>query len=325
MKRFLFRLAIFALSLLCVCSVLDIFISAKIKKSGQLAHGEYDVWNDIYSGKINSDLVIYGSSRAWVHIDPELISKAFNISAYNLGIDGHKFRLQNFRHNELLKYNKPPKIIIYSLDIFTFAQENDSYNYDQFLPYMFLNFNIYKATRGNSYFNFLDFVIPGVRYSGKNQIINYAFSKKESYLNENHRIRGFETRNLKWNNNLENAKIKMGHYVIKVNEHMLTMFEKFLNDCKKRNIKVILVYTPEYIEGQIFEVNRKEIIELYQTISQRFNVPFYNYSNDSICFQKKYFYNASHLNTKGSVLFTNKFIKDLKQGKQIQEQISNYP
>ena len=97
-------------------------------------------------------------------------------------------------------------------------------------------------------------------------------------------------------------------------------FENYLSDCRKMNIKMIFVYTPEYIDGQHFVVNRNEIMQLYRNISRNYNVPFYDYSNDSLCFQKKYFYNASHLNKEGSFLFTDAFINDLKNDKEIVRQ-----
>ena len=59
---------------------IDLFISKYLKKSNVAAFGEYSVWNDVFEGKINSDVLIYGSSRAWVHISPlTVIIFVFNI------------------------------------------------------------------------------------------------------------------------------------------------------------------------------------------------------------------------------------------------------
>ena len=106
----------------------DVSISKNLKNSNRFAEKEYPTWNAIYEGKVNSDLLIFGSSRAWIHIDPTMISDSLGISSYNLGIDGHNFWLQNLRYRELLKYNKMPKFIICSLDYFTLKKNKELYN-----------------------------------------------------------------------------------------------------------------------------------------------------------------------------------------------------
>jgi hypothetical protein len=75
---------------------------------------------------------------------------------------------------------------------------------------------------------------------------------------------------------------------------------------------LIFVYTPEYIEGQKYVSNRAQIMGLYKKYSKQYQIPFYDFSNDSISYQKKYFYNVSHLNRLGSELFTAQLIDTLK-------------
>jgi tagatose-1,6-bisphosphate aldolase len=91
----------------------------------------------------------------------------------------------------------------------------------------------------------------------------------------------------------------------------------------KEGVKVVFVYTPEYIEGQKFIQGRKELISLYSKYSKQYNIPFYDFSNDVICYKKDFFYNSNHLNKDGAELFTRKFVdtliqsnvfKDLKKG-----------
>ena len=309
---------VFALVFLLMCFMLDFFISGSLKKMPGLAKGEYGIWDDIYNGKINSDVVIYGSSRAWVHIDPQLISKAFGLSCYNLGMDGEKFPLQYFRHKELLRFNKRPKIIIQSLDIFSFVKDSGLYNYQQFLPYMLFNKQIFDATNSYKGFKPIDFLFPCARYIGKRDLLSFVFDERKAKPFETNRIKGYRANNLSWNNDLENAKKTMGHYKIIIDNSIVNKFGDYLQQCKAMKIKVILVYTPEYIEGQRFVVNRDEIMQLYHNISNKFHVPLYDYSTDSICYQRQYFYNSSHMNKTGSLLFTKLFIEDLKRDKQIE-------
>ena len=51
---------------------------------------------------------------------------------------------------------------------------------------------------------------------------------------------------------------------------------------------------------------------MYRDISTKYSIEFYDYSNDSLCFDKKYFYNASHLNNTGAEIFSKTLARDLK-------------
>ena len=81
---------------------------------------------------------------------------------------------------------------------------------------------------------------------------------------------------------------------------------------------MILVYSPIYIEGQNFIKNHQEIIELYQSFADKYSFKFINFLTDIICLDKKYFYNATHLNKLGAELFSHKLstlLLELNKGK----------
>lgn len=315
MKHFLKNSLLFFLLVAVLSYPLDLLISSQLKKSNY-AWGEFNTWNDIYKGEINSEIVIYGSSRAWRHIDTELIEKNFEIATYNLGIDGHNFWLQHLRHKTLLQYNKKPKYIIMSIDIWSLQKSRELYNSEQFLPYMLFNRDIIDYTSSYEGFTSSDYYFPLIRYIGnRNAIVQSIESSIFFPPTKPKRKKGYEGFEGNWNNDLLNAKKEKGHYVAKLDTDLIELFNNFLLECNKNGIKVILVYTPEYIEGQLFVKNRKEIITLFDNFSQRYKILFLDYSNDEICTKKDYFYNASHLNKSGAERFTNILINDLKREK----------
>lgn len=110
MKKFVRRLLYFFVPPILVLLPIDIYLSKGLKNTS-LAAAEYEVWNDLFYNNISPEVAIYGSSRAWVHIDPMIIEDSLGLSAYNFGIDGHNFWLQYYRHKNLLK-NTTPKTII---------------------------------------------------------------------------------------------------------------------------------------------------------------------------------------------------------------------
>ena len=62
MKKFLVTLFFFIAPIFLLSYFFDIYISKNLKKSNRFAEKEYPTWNAIYEGKVNSDLLIFGSS-----------------------------------------------------------------------------------------------------------------------------------------------------------------------------------------------------------------------------------------------------------------------
>ena len=305
------------LPLFLISYPIDLFVSKNLKKSNKYAQKEYPLWNDLFEGNINSDILIYGNSRAWVHFDPFIIQDKLQFSVYNLGIDGHNFWLQFFRHQVLLAYNIKPKLIILSIDAFTFNKNKELYNFKQFLPYMLWNQEVQSATSRYDVFKPYDFWLPLVRYYGHSEVFEIATRQYTGHLsNPITRINGYQGQDKVWNTDFENSKAKMSAYTIDVDMQLISLFEEFIQDCIAQDIKLVFVYSPEYIEGQQFLSNRESIISMYKKFSAKYDIPFYDYSNDSISFKKKYFYNATHLNKLGSEVFSVKFA-DTISAKQI--------
>lgn len=288
----------------------DWFLTAQLKLSKE---GEYGVWNDIYSGKVNSEIIVHGSSRAMVHMDTQIISDSLQSSCYNLGINGHNFWLQYLRHKELLKYNTIPKIIIHSVDVFTLTKRPDLFNAEQFLPYMLNNPEIEYYTESYKGFNYYDYHLPLIRYAGKYKTIGQVFKEFISPVSpDSCRQRGYAPQNLYWNDDLEKAKLKFPDFRVEIDTASLELFDKYIRECISADIEVVIVYTPEFIEGQDFVKNRDEILDIFADFADKYQLKFLNYSNDAISYNKAYFYNASHLNRTGSQLFTKELVKELR-------------
>ena len=298
----------------------DVFISTNLKRSNKFAEKEYSTWNDILEGKVNSDIIIYGNSRAWVQFNPTMMTDSLHLPTYNLGIDGHNFCLQYLRHRMLLKNNSKPKVIIVSIDMFSLEKRKDLYNLEQFLPYMLWNAEIKSATSGYEGFDFMDYEIPLVRYYGKTEALETAIRFYSGHLsNPICRIKGYQGRNESWNTDFDKAKLTKKNYEVKPDPETIILFERFITECIAGNIKLVFVNAPEYVNGQEFIKNRAEVLAIYTKLSKQYHIPFYDYSNDAISFQKKYFYNTVHMNKMGAELFTAKLIDTLKQSSLIKE------
>jgi len=302
MSSFLKKLIIFCVPIIIISWPLDNYLSQNTKKSNSFS-GEYIIWNDIYNSDINANVVIYGSSKAWVSFNPAILEDILKCKVYNLGIDGHNFWLEYLRHKEFLKFNIKPDYIVLNLDQFSLEKRTELYNLDQFLPYMLFNKDIYTYTSSYQGFSWYDYYIPLIRYHGRREAILNAFFYSFNVVNTvPMREKGFRGMEFSWNDDFDHAKSLMSYYEVKIDSVSKDLFKRFLTECAEEGIRIIFVYSPEYIEFNSFVRNRNEIISLYS-----------NYTNDTICSQKQYFYNATHLNKKGSELFTHQLARDLKQ------------
>lgn len=312
MKRFIINILLFILPIILSGYFLDKIISFYLRKSNLFAQREYSTWNDVLDGKLEAEIYVYGSSRAWVHINPQILKDSLDCSVYNLGIDGQTFNMQYLRHSLALKYNAKPKTIIHSLDIHTLVRGN-LHNKDQFLPYMLLNDTFYKHMSKYEGYSYFDYKVPLIRYYGNFQSLKTVLKMivlPQRNLVE--RVKGYKGQNISWNTDFDKAKKTIKKYRVEPDSLTLRLFEKYLKDCKEQNIEVVLVYSPYYIEGQQFIENQQQIISIYHELAKKYEVAFYNFINDEICYKKDYFYNASHLNIKGSELFTKKLSSIIK-------------
>ncbi len=291
--------------------VLDIVLSKALLRTNLYA-GEYEIWNDIYNKNIDEDLVYYGSSRTYVHINPKIMDDELGINSYNLGFNAYKIDFQKYRHDEFLKHYQPKNVII-NLDINALTQVR-AFKSEQFLPMLFFNKELYlkiKKSLGVDYkVKFREIFFPLIRYrhynnNGKNIIdeLKNIYAKK---INKKIRIKGFQGINRQWKDEkLDKAEIKVS---VDLKNDLIAMIE----DLKNINANVILINTPEYVSQIKSQTNRKEIINLYQSIANQYQIPFIDYSNDSISYNQKLFYNTNHLNAKGADIFTKQLAQDIK-------------
>ncbi|RQO29785.1 hypothetical protein DBR32_14465 [Taibaiella sp. KBW10] len=314
MKRFLKHTLWVLLPLIVLAYPLDRWLSARLKQSHTLANGEYLVWNDIYDRQINSELAIYGSSRAWRHFDPQILEDSLGMKAYNLGMDGYGFYLQYMRHLEYLKYNPKPKYIILSLDLFTFEMPKGLYNSGQFIPYMRSSAYMKQYLQPLQGFSVYDYYVPLLRYFGKKTELKEAL--KIGFKGEQQpalRTRGFAGNPESFNEDFQNAAKMIEKYTVLIDSPCVQLLHRFLSDCKKEDIQVIMVYSPQYTAIKQFLVGKEALVALYQKFAATYQIPFLDYSEDVLCFDQSNFYNTSHMNTKGATLFSQKLAHFLKR------------
>lgn len=304
LKYFFITLFLASIALVLV----DVYYSNQLKKMA-LFSGEVQEWNQINEGKTNAELAVFGSSRAFIQINPKILEEETKLNAYNFGLNGSKFKMQLYRFNLYLNHNPKPKIVVWNLDTFSFSHIDEVFQPNQYVPFMLWNRDLYKALDEYKSTNMWDFILPLYRYRDqvywKDQITR---SKKEKLGKDGlFRKEGFMSYNRKWD--VDWAKMKKKNSDFDFSDYEL--LEKLISKCEQENIQLIFTIAPEFYKGQDYMLNRDEVINRYKTTLEKHHLPLLDYSNDSISFDQKYFYNTTHMNYKGADAFTKELAKDL--------------
>ncbi len=276
----------------------------------------YSDWDSIYKGGIDADVLIMGSSRAAIIINPQTITDSFGRSCYNIGIDGHKFFTQYYRLQLYLQHNKPPKTILLSLDIFSLIHSKRFYNYEQFIPY--LNDTLMRNIVGQfDLFTWKDFYIPMLKFTHrKDMILDGTIAAFRPTVIKNSKVRGFGSVDLPWDTAFVRKAQELVYidgFTAKIDSQTNKLFLGFIDYCKVNKIKLIFIYPPEFKAYFYLCPNRKFVLNYYDSIAKAKSVPFFEYMDfPSVSTDTALFFDTQHLNARGVKLFDKQLVKDIK-------------
>lgn len=310
MQKLVKQLALFIIPILIFLFGLDYLVYRYLKKTGEV-FGNVATQYDLYKGRIQAPIVILGSSRAEVHINPKVIQKGTGLDCYNLGWSAAESELLMYRFNEYCKYNPLPKLLVINLDMTTFSTHQvERIIRDEQLPFNLYNFEAYNFYDKN----ILYYLIPGIRYSEKRFLIyqTMLLGIKNKQL-ETTRYHGFISSDARWDDTQLKKILQSGARTVVIDSSELKSFCASLKSLQERNVQLMLYYAPEQKSSFPMYKNRLEILALYQQIAEQLNIPFINYAQGDIITDKEYFYNAYHLNRTGADMFSNMILTDILQ------------
>lgn len=311
MRAFLARLLIFILPGVVLAYPLDRLLSYWMAKSHAYP-GDVEVWNDIYSDTLQADLVVHGSSRAWMHFDTPMIQDSLGITAYNLGVDGHGFRVQHLRHLEFMDHAPPPKVVLMLADMINLQPSTRLYGMEQFLPFLAGNERMADYLAHYEGLGPADFHLPLVRFAGQKDAWRNAIL---TWLRDpgRYRRRGYAGMEKVWTMDQDSAEVEWAKLEVRVDPELVALYESFLQDMADKGITVILVDPPEFRPFQLRVQGREQALEVHRRAAARFGLSYLDYSDHPIGLDRSLFYNATHLNRRGATLFTAQLIKDLRR------------
>lgn len=309
MKRFLIHLGSW-LFIAFVCAIVgDYVISTGLRR---VDTRKYAVWNDIYNGKAKADLVVIGSSRAWCGYNTYILDSLLNCNSYNLGLVNHPFDFQLIRYDTYRRYNDAPSIILLNTDFISTLDNsaNSQYEREQFFPYI-NDFVLINAVSKAKHISWFERYLPLVRYFGYRDDINngvMAFMGKKDFF-DGGMHKGYRGNDAEW----DQASLQCDTtFNVEIDRNVVNQIDCFVKRSAEEGIQVVFVKSPVYrpLFDHFIGINQSDSI--FSSIALNNNIPILDYYYSPIGLDSTNFYNPSHLNTKGSRIFTSELCMDLK-------------
>ena len=260
-------------------------------------------YSKILNHIIDPNVMIFGSSVAYVHFNSNLIQSKSGRSVFNAGIDGTFYQQYNGVMNEFLSYTKECETIVLALTYNSFEKRNLITRHDQYLAYL-NNPNIKRSLRSIDWTKvFFSNYLPGYKLTLMNR--NYyrvVFKKLFSSKIKPDSLNGYKPVNQYWE--------PKSDYIAKlscvVDERIIKTFNNFLLESGNKGIRVIIILPPIYIEGKKFIEGFDKLQNLLSEMDSSYgHVDYYDYSDSTLCINKSLFYNYSHLNSSGADIFSS--------------------
>ena len=282
----------------CIGSLLNTYYY-KIK-SGTIALTTYSI------EKTSADIVIFGSSRASHHYQPNIFENTLKLTCYNVGKDGERSTLYHFAVLEGILKRYTPKIII--LDFLNGEFGKTLYTYDMLsslTPYysnhpemrniieLRSKFEKLKLLSKIYQFNSLGFSIiadrVNLRSSPKEDIRGYIPIISPKYIT---------------------APIAEFDYTkpYDLDSTKINIYRAFVKTCIEKKIKLYIVSSPYYLKA----IGEDNSVKIAKEIASQYNVPFIDMAYENFFIEKPYlFYNYMHLNDSGAKIFSTTLAKKI--------------
>ncbi len=308
MKKFLIRFCIWMAIALALALLADMMVTNGLSKTDVR---KYTVWNDIYKGEINADLVVLGNSQAWCSYNTYILDSLLDCNSYNLGMDGHSLHFQLIRYETYRRFNPAPQIIILNTCFFGtfYIMADKQYERDQFFPYV-TDATLMAAVAETKHITWLDKYVPLYRYFGYRDDVEMGMASffGQTDFQDGGFHKGYRGNDYPWET-IKMSADSLLHSTIDMK--LADELEKFAEECCKEDTKLVFVKYPMCypIVERVSNLNVSDSI--IETIADRYSIPVLDYYYSDITKDTTNYYNFGHLNKKGSKLFTNDLCLDL--------------
>ncbi len=289
MKRLFIRLTLFASIIVCCDAVMG-FVGVKLinsAKGGRLGQMNYTI------NSANEDILIFGSSRARYHYDPNIFEDTLCMTAYNCGIDGSGI-ICAYGFFKMLSQRYYPKILIYDITPWFDLSADDNLIYMKNLRYFYNKSGVDSIVMNIDRLENYKMISRMYRFNTilPQLMINNFYFRNKTYP------KGYTPLDIGMRTKIEPIK--------KYDDLKLYYIERLINDCKG---KTILVFTVSPLYKNTDDGTLKPV----RLLCEKHGIPFLNYYSDTTFNNKRYYFaDKAHLNRRGSIEYSKVVAREIK-------------
>ena len=298
MKKFILKVACF----FAIIVVIDLIAGVVFPYLVANAKGGDNGRNNYICFKTNEDVLIFGSSRAAHHYNPQIITDSTGMTCHNCGQDGNGIILS---YGRLLMIEKrySPKVIIYDVQsTFDLSAYEDNHKYIVWLKPYYNNDEIKAILNDVDKTEKYKMMSNMYRYNSKFlQIINDCINPLRS-MGKN----GYKPYNEKMDTMKIIKDFKLKEDTLLLDPIKTDYIRRFISLANKS--KIVFVGSPMWYGGNESNFN------FIRDVCNENNIPFYDFSNDKKYVHKNmYFKDGVHMNGTGADEFSKDLIMLMKR------------
>ena len=310
MKKLLQNCLIIAVAAFLSAFVLQHIVDIGLKRMNAHSNTQTSI-EELLSDTLNGDIVIMGNSRALCSYNPITIEHILHRKVWNIGVSGQPFGISYMRYHLYIQHNKKPKLVIVNIDNNELDMISNGFGREEYYPY--LSDSIIRTYIDLYGFTWKHIYIPMYKYLGDYKLIGYGLLSAIGFYpfpSQTH-YHGFYNANNKFDGNeLRNQLLKDSIFRAECSEEAICLLNNFIGELQQQNIHSLLCYAPQYKElYQHLQID--SCLSEYRYLSETYNIPLLDYSSLTWTNDSTYFYNANHVNLKGSELFSTQLALDM--------------
>ncbi|MCQ2171296.1 MAG: hypothetical protein MJZ17_00865 [Bacteroidales bacterium] len=252
--------------------------------------------------KVDADVIVVGSSKATHHYIPAMIADSLGLSVYNCGQDGCFYLYQNCIINMVLDRYKPKKIIwdIQPGCLNADGGEREYQNVRYLSPY-YHDDNVWAKQYIDSEDKWSSVKMQSRMFAYNSKLLNSLFplvmggsTTESGYIPLPSEGYDYPKLSADFEDNSEYESWP----------EKLELFASTIERCRKEGVQLVIIASPQYVRPT---KAYQSAVEDMQKVAVRYGSEVYDYS-DLFLDDPTKFKDASHLNHKGAIAFTEMVI-----------------
>lgn len=273
----------------------------------------------VASGDIRAEILFQGSSRVEMMLNPAIVEAKTGLRCYNLGLNGNSIEHQLALLQLYLRHNPKPKYLFLEISPEYLQQSNLGFYVFAFVLQLRDPYFGQLVRERDPFFYALSHV-PLLKYALFNHtLVPEALAGLGRWLAGGPREAGYQkgfspSPFVRFDDTFDRFRANHpGGFVADTDSGKYAAFRRYFRFARSQGLRVFAYEAPLLAEHRRLHRNRAEQLALFDTLCRREGVPFLHLDTTRRWSDRRYFYNANHLNFKGTDLFTSQLSTEISR------------